>query len=63
LGLKLLVIEDDRETALTLAVREPVKSSQQRMNNVSRLTPKLLASARALTVVNGGRKRGVTKYD
>jgi hypothetical protein len=62
LGLKLLVIEDDRETALTLAVREPVQSSQQRMNNTARLTPKLLASPPALTVVNGGRKRGVTKY-
>jgi hypothetical protein len=61
LGLKLLVIEDDREASLTLSIREPVKSSQQRFGNVSRLTPKLLASP-SLTVVNGGRKRGVTKY-
>jgi hypothetical protein len=30
LGLKLLVIEDDHETALTLAVREPVHARQQR---------------------------------
>lgn len=62
LGLKLLVIEDDREAALTLSIREPVQSSQQRFNNVSRLSPKLLASSPALTIVNGGRKRGVTKY-
>jgi len=68
LGLRLLAIEDDRETALTLAVREPVQSSQQRFNNVSRLTPKLLAAAPqpagvpSLTIVTGGRKRGVTKY-
>jgi hypothetical protein len=62
LGLRLMVIEDDREASLTLSIREPVKSSQQRFNNVSRLTPKLLASSHALTIVNGGRKRGVTKY-
>ena len=42
LGLKLLVIEDDHETALTLSIREPVQANQQRFGNVSRLTPKLL---------------------
>jgi hypothetical protein len=62
LGLKLLVIEDDRETALTLSIREPVHSSQQRFNNVSRLTAKLLAPPPSLTVVHARPKRGVTKY-
>jgi hypothetical protein len=68
LGLKLLVIEDDREASLTLSIREPVKSSQQRFGNISRLTPKLLEATPqpvgtpSLTIVNGGRKRGVTKY-
>jgi hypothetical protein len=67
LGLKLLVIEDDREAALTLSIREPVKSSQQRFGNVSRLTPKLLPVPQqakgqpSLTIVRG-QKRGVTKY-
>jgi hypothetical protein len=68
LGLKLLVIEDDHETSLTLSVREPVKSSQQRMNNTSRLTPKLLPAPQqpngrpVLTIVRDRQKRGVTKY-
>jgi hypothetical protein len=67
LGLRLMVIEDDRETALTLAVREPVQSSQQRFGNVSRLTPKLLAApqqpagAPSLSIVRSG-KRGASKY-
>jgi hypothetical protein len=42
LGLKLLVIEDDHETSLTLSIREPVQSSRQRMNNTARLSAKLL---------------------
>jgi hypothetical protein len=67
LGLKLLVIEDDRETALTLSIREPVKSSQQRFGNVSRLTPKLLPAPRqakgqpSLSIVRNQQKRG-TKW-
>jgi hypothetical protein len=68
LGLKLLVIEDDREASLTLSIREPVKSSQQRFNNLSRLTPKLLppsprpAGPPDLKIVPNRQKRGVTKY-
>jgi hypothetical protein len=62
LGLKLLIIEDDRETALTLAIREPVQTSQQRMNNTARLTPKLLGGPPTLTIVHDRQKRGVTKY-
>jgi hypothetical protein len=65
LGLKLLVIEDDRETALTLAAREPVQSSQQRFGIDGRLRyaqKHLPASGPALKIVSGGRKRGVTKY-
>jgi hypothetical protein len=62
LGLKLLIIEDDAATARTLGRRTPVQKNQQRFDNVSRLTPKLLASPPALTIVNGARKRGVTKY-
>jgi hypothetical protein len=68
LGLRLLVIEDDHETALTLAVREPVQSRQQRFGNVSRLTPKLLppsprpAGPPDLKIVSNRQKRGVTKY-
>jgi hypothetical protein len=61
LGLKLLVIEDDHETSLTLSIREPVQSSQQRMNNTARLTPKLLPPP-APTIVKGAQKRGTTKY-
>jgi hypothetical protein len=64
LGLKILLIEDDAATARTLALRTPVQSSQQRFDNVSRLTPKLLApptAPPALTIVNGGGKRG-SKY-
>jgi hypothetical protein len=67
LGLKLLVLEDDREAALTLSIREPVKTSQQRFGNTSRLTPKLLeapqrpAGPPSLSIVRSG-KRGVTKY-
>jgi hypothetical protein len=64
LGLKLLVLEDDHETSLTLSIREPVQGSQQRMNNTARLSAKLLPASHgpALTIVNGGRKRGVTKH-
>jgi hypothetical protein len=63
LGLKILLIEDDAATARTLALRVPVDRANQRFGNVSRLTPKLLASAQqpvgppALTIVGGGRKR------
>jgi hypothetical protein len=61
LGLKLLIIEDEAATQRTLALRTPVQANQQRFGNVSRLTPKLPPPP-SLTVVNGGRKRGVTKY-
>lgn len=43
LGLKIILIEDEAATARTLALRTPVQSHQQRFDNVSRLTPKLLA--------------------
>jgi hypothetical protein len=68
LGLKILLIEDDAATARTLALRVPVDSSQQRFDNVSRITPKLLAppsqtaSPPMLAVVGGRQKRGCTKY-
>jgi hypothetical protein len=62
LGLKLLIIEDDAATARTLGIRTPVQANQQRFNNVSRLTPKLLGGPPTLTIVKGGRKRGTTKY-
>jgi hypothetical protein len=68
LGLKLLVIEDESTTARTLARREPVTNCQQRFNNVSRLTPKLLpppskkVSPPILRVVPQIKRRGVTKY-
>ena len=67
LGLRILLIEDEAATARTLALRAPVQSNQQRFDNISRLTPKLLAPTQlagppSLTIVNGGRKRGVTKY-
>jgi hypothetical protein len=67
LGLRILLIEDEAATSRTLALRTPVQSNQQRFGNVSRLTPKLLAAPQqpvgppALTIVNGGRKRG-SKY-
>ena len=57
LGLKLLVIEDDREASLTLSIREPVQSSQQRMNNTARLTPKLLPPP-GPTIVHDRPRRG-----
>jgi hypothetical protein len=57
LGLKLLVIEDDREASLTLSIREPVQSSQQRMNNTARLTPKLLPPP-GPTIVHDRARRG-----
>jgi hypothetical protein len=63
LGLKIILIEDEAATARTLALRTPVQCNQQRFGNVSRLTPKLLASAPQTagppspTIVNGGRKR------
>jgi hypothetical protein len=42
LGLKILLIEDEAATARTLALRTPVDRANQRFNNISRLTPKLL---------------------
>ena len=69
LGLKLLVVEDDREAALTLSIREPVQGRQQRFGESHwRNTPKLLEAPRqpsgppALSIVRNGQKRGVTKY-
>jgi hypothetical protein len=58
--LKILLIEDDAATARTLALRTPVQSSQQRFDNVSRLTPKLLAPPTA-AIVADSQKRG-SKY-
>jgi hypothetical protein len=63
-GPKLLIIEDEVATARTLARRTPVQASQQRFNNVSRLTPKLLeapqqpAGPPTLTIVRNGQERG-----
>ena len=63
LGLKLLVIEDDHETSLTLSIREPVHSSQQRMNNTARLSAKLLpAPGPTLKVVHNPRRIRGGKY-
>jgi hypothetical protein len=45
LGLKVILIIDEQATARTLALRTPVDRANQRFGNVSRLTPKLLASS------------------
>jgi hypothetical protein len=68
LGLKVILIVDETAEARTLARREkPVDRSQQRFGNVSRLTPKLLASSAPqpasppiLTAISG--KRRGSKY-
>jgi hypothetical protein len=66
LGLKILLIEDDADTARTLALRTPVESNQQRFENASRISAKLLpppsqlASSPILTVVSS--KRRGSKY-
>jgi hypothetical protein len=66
LGLKILLIEDDADTARTLALRTPVESNQQRFENASRISAKLLpppsqlASPPILTVVSS--KRRGSKY-
>jgi hypothetical protein len=59
LGLKILLIEDDATAARTLALRTPVQSNQQRFDNVSRLTPKLLTPPPpSLRIVSARQKRG-----
>jgi hypothetical protein len=66
----MILVENPETAARTLGRRTPVRASQQRFGNAnaSALTPKLLAppqqpaGAPSLTIVNGGRKRGVTKY-
>jgi hypothetical protein len=69
LGLKILLIEDDVATARTLALRVPVESSQQRFDNISRISARLLAPPSqpapqppVLSIVGGRQKRGCTKY-
>jgi hypothetical protein len=65
LGLKIIVIEDETAAARTLALREPVDRANQRFGNVSRLSAKLLpprSEPPALSIVQGGRKRGGGKY-
>jgi hypothetical protein len=60
LGLKLLVIEDDRETSLTLSIREPVQASQQRFGVDGRARyaqKKLPPPEPVLTIVHSGRMR------
>jgi hypothetical protein len=67
LGLKILVIEDEAATALTLARREPVDRAQQRFGNVCRISATLLpkpsqpASPPLLRVVEKRAPRG-SKY-
>lgn len=65
LGLKLIAIEDDAATARTLALRTPVDRSQQRFENVCRISARLLekpAQMPFLTVVQGKRKCRGGKY-
>jgi hypothetical protein len=68
LGLKIILIEDEAATARTIALRTLVNRSQQRFDNVSRFTPKLLAppsqiaSPPMLTIVSSKRSARGGKY-
>ena len=63
LGLKLLIIEDEAATQRsTLALRTPVQANQQRLRQCVTPHAETAAASPLLTIVNGGRKRGVTKY-
>jgi hypothetical protein len=63
LGLKILVIEDEAATALTLARRTPVDRANQRFGNVCRISATLLAppsqpaSPPMLSIVAAKRRR------
>lgn len=62
LGLKMILIKDDDAAARTLALRTPVQSSQQRFDNVSRISAKPSPPPPLLTIVGGAKTRRGGKY-